>query len=61
MPGPGDERRRVPRFSTSPPTREFDGLIDAMALYAGTGSVGAVNGRATAAEIIAELTALIDD
>ncbi len=49
------ERRRVPRFFASPPSREFDGLIDAMALYAGTGSVGAVTGRVSAARVISEL------
>jgi nitronate monooxygenase len=57
MPGPDGERRKVPRYFVSPPTREFDGLIDAMALYAGLGSVGAVRGRQPAAEIVAELVA----
>jgi NAD(P)H-dependent flavin oxidoreductase YrpB (nitropropane dioxygenase family) len=55
MPGPGDERRIVPRFFVSPPTRAYDGLIDAMALYAGTGSTGAVTGRQSAAEVVADL------
>jgi nitronate monooxygenase len=56
MPGP-DERRKVPRFFVSPPTRDFDGLIDAMALYAGVGSTGAVTGRMSVADVIAELLA----
>lgn len=55
MPGTDGARRKVPRFFVSPPTREFDGLIDAMALYAGTGSTGAVHGRITVDEVIAEL------
>ena len=55
MPGPGDERRRVPRFFASPPTRDFDGNIDAMALYAGTGSVGAVRGRVNVTDVMDEL------
>lgn len=58
MPGPGDERRKVPRFFVSPPTRDFDGLIDAMALYAGVGSTGAVTGRTAAADVVAELLRL---
>lgn len=57
MPGADGERRKVPRFFISPPTRDFDGLIDAMALYAGVGSTGAVTGRTSAADVIAELLA----
>lgn len=56
MPGPdGGPRQPVPRCFVSPPTREFDGAIEAMALYAGAGSVGAITGRTSAAEVIAEL------
>ncbi len=53
---PRGDRRKVPRFFASPPTRDFDGDIDAMALYAGVGSTGAVTGRVPAATIIDELT-----
>ena len=61
MPGPDGRRVRVPRFFVSPPTRDFDGFIDAMALYAGTGSTGAVDGRVAAADVVAELTIGLDD
>ena len=60
MPGPDGQRSRVPRFFVSPPTRDFDGFIDAMALYAGTGSVGAVRGRTSAAAVMTELCADLD-
>lgn len=46
---------KVPRFFASPPTRDFDGRIEAMALYAGVGSTGAVTGRVDAAAVIADL------
>ncbi|MEO6651709.1 MAG: nitronate monooxygenase [Ilumatobacteraceae bacterium] len=55
MPGPDGSMRPVPRFFVSPPTREFDGNIDAMALYAGMG-IDAITGRVPAAEILADLT-----
>lgn len=55
MPGPDGTERRVPRFFVSPPTREFTGTIDAMALYAGAGSIGAITGRTAAGDVIAEL------
>ena len=41
-------------WSSMPPTRECDGNVEAMALYAGE-SVGAVRARVPAAEIVAEL------
>lgn len=56
MPGPDGTMRRVPRFFVSPPTRDFTGNIDAMALYAGMG-IGAITGRVPAAELVRELTA----
>lgn len=55
MPGPDGTMLPVPRFFVSPPTREFQGEIDAMALYAGMG-IDAITGRVPAAEILAELT-----
>jgi nitronate monooxygenase len=45
----------VPAFASLPPTRQAEGEIDAMALYAGE-SVDAVTARQPAAEIVAELT-----
>ncbi|MCA1833297.1 MAG: nitronate monooxygenase [Actinobacteria bacterium] len=44
----------VPRFSTMPPTKDMNGNIAAMALYAGT-SASEVMPRQDAAEIVAEL------
>jgi hypothetical protein len=44
----------VDRFGTLPASKYVHGRISAMALYAGT-SVGAVTGRAPAADIVAEL------
>jgi hypothetical protein len=44
----------VERLATLPPSTFVRGQISAMALYAGT-SVGAVTGRAPAADIVAEL------
>lgn len=46
--------RDIPRFGTTPPVRETTGLIEAMALYAGT-SVGALSEVDDAASIIDEL------
>jgi NAD(P)H-dependent flavin oxidoreductase YrpB (nitropropane dioxygenase family) len=46
--------RQIERFSTTPPVRETTGLIEAMALYAGT-SVGALSRVTDAAAIIDEL------
>jgi NAD(P)H-dependent flavin oxidoreductase YrpB (nitropropane dioxygenase family) len=54
---PDGSTRPVPRLFVSPPNRSFTGDIDAMALYAGAGSTGAVTGRLPAAAIIAELLA----
>lgn len=56
MPGPDGTMRSVPRFFVSPPTREFTGDIDAMALYAGMG-IGAITARVPAGDVIAELMA----
>lgn len=50
----GDSRMPVPRFSVPCPTRSTTGAIGAMALYAGE-SVGAVQRRQPAAEIVREL------
>lgn len=44
----------LPRRGTTPPNRATTGQIEAMAMYAGR-SVGAVTGRRSAAEIVAEL------
>lgn len=52
----GDSRMPVPRFSVACPTRSTTGTINAMALYAGE-SVGAVQRRQPAAEIVRELMA----
>ena len=54
MPGPDGTMRSVPRFFVSPPTREYTGNIDAMALYAGMG-IGAIAARVPAAQVVAEL------
>ena len=54
MPGPDGTLRSVPRFFVSPPTRDFTGNIDAMALYAGMG-IGAITARVPAAQVVAEL------
>ncbi len=54
MPGPDGTMRKVPRFFVSPPTIEFTGTIDAMALYAGTG-IDAITERVDAAGVVAEL------
>jgi NAD(P)H-dependent flavin oxidoreductase YrpB (nitropropane dioxygenase family) len=47
-------RNPMYRYSSSPPTKETEGAIAAMALYAGTG-VGAVIGTRPAADIVTEL------
>lgn len=54
MPGPDGTMRSVPRFFVSPPTRDFTGHIDAMALYAGMG-IDAITARVPAADVVAEL------
>lgn len=54
MPGPDGGSRPVPRFFVSPPTRDFTGIIDAMALYAGMG-IDAITARVPAAQVIDEL------
>jgi NAD(P)H-dependent flavin oxidoreductase YrpB (nitropropane dioxygenase family) len=48
--------RELPAFAPVPPTRQAQGAIEAMALYAGE-SVDAVTARQPAAEIVAELAA----
>jgi NAD(P)H-dependent flavin oxidoreductase YrpB (nitropropane dioxygenase family) len=48
--------RQLPAFSSAPPTRQTEGEVEAMAMYAGE-SVDAVTARRPAAEIVAELTA----
>lgn len=55
MPDGAGGTRRIPRFFVSPPTRSVDGMVDAMALYAGVGSTGAVRGRVTVAQLVDEL------
>jgi NAD(P)H-dependent flavin oxidoreductase YrpB (nitropropane dioxygenase family) len=54
---PDGGERAIPRWFVSPPNRTFSGAIEAMALYAGAGSTGAVTGRRPAATIIDELMA----
>lgn len=54
----GEDSWPVRRFSSLPPTREVDGNIAAMALYAGT-SVDHVTMRQPASEIVADLCALL--
>ncbi|MFL6239498.1 MAG: NAD(P)H-dependent flavin oxidoreductase [Actinomycetes bacterium] len=48
------ERHAVPRFAASPPTKQTEGDISAMALYAGTG-VTSVTRMQSAGEVVAEL------
>jgi NAD(P)H-dependent flavin oxidoreductase YrpB (nitropropane dioxygenase family) len=48
--------RELPAFAAVPPTRQAEGEIEAMAMYAGE-SVDAVTASRPAAEIVAELTA----
>lgn len=55
MPGPDGAERPIPRFFVSPPTHHVDGRVDAMALYAGIGSTGAVDGRVSAAALVDQL------
>jgi NAD(P)H-dependent flavin oxidoreductase YrpB (nitropropane dioxygenase family) len=52
-----DESTSSPRWLPSPPLRDTQGDVSAMALYAGKG-VGAVSGRMPAAAIVAELMAV---
>jgi nitronate monooxygenase len=54
MRGPDGTLRSVPRFFVSPPTRDFTGNIDAMALYAGMG-IAAITARIPAAQVVQEL------
>ncbi len=56
--GDGDDAFPVQRFSSLPPTTAVHGNVAAMAMYAGT-SVGDVRARQPAAEIVADLTALL--
>jgi NAD(P)H-dependent flavin oxidoreductase YrpB (nitropropane dioxygenase family) len=48
------ERRPIPRFSVSTPSRDVEGDVAAMALYAGQG-VGAVSDVRPAADVVNEL------
>jgi nitronate monooxygenase len=57
--GPVGARYPVPRFSVTPPSRDAEGHIDAMALYAGT-AVGQVSSVRSAAVVVAELVAGLD-
>lgn len=50
----GDDVVEVPRFAPSPPTDEFRGHVDAMALYAGE-SVRFVHGVEPAGDVIARI------
>ena len=52
-------RYLVPRFSVATPSRDVEGRIEAMALYAGTG-VGEVRHVRPAAELVAELVSHLD-
>jgi nitronate monooxygenase len=54
MLGPDGEERDVVRWFVSPPTLDFTGDIEAMALYAGT-HLSPITQRRSAADIIAEL------
>ncbi len=54
MPFPDGTMRKVPRFFVAPPTRDFTGSIDAMALYAGMG-IDAITARVDAASVVDEL------
>jgi nitronate monooxygenase len=61
-PGEGENVARradgsgIPRYSFSSPTRDTDGEVEAMALYAGE-AVGLVRARQSAADIVKELAA----
>ena len=57
--GPDGARYPIPRFSVTPPSRDTEGHIEAMALYAGTG-VGRVSSVRSAADVVAELVAGLD-
>ena len=50
--------RQLPAFAPVPPTRQARGEVEAMAMYAGE-SVDAVTATQPAAEIVAELTAVL--
>jgi nitronate monooxygenase len=52
----GGQRRPVDRFSSDTPSRDMEGNVAAMALYAGEG-VGEVNDVRPAAAVVAELVA----
>jgi nitronate monooxygenase len=56
MPGPDGGRRDVVRWFVSPPTIDYTGDIDAMALYAGA-HLSPITRRRAAADIVAELLA----
>jgi NAD(P)H-dependent flavin oxidoreductase YrpB (nitropropane dioxygenase family) len=49
----------IPRFAVSTPTRDVEGHVDTMALYAGEG-VGEVRAVVPAAELVAELVSRLD-
>jgi NAD(P)H-dependent flavin oxidoreductase YrpB (nitropropane dioxygenase family) len=52
--GPPGARYPVPRFGVAPPSRDVEGRIDAMALYAGTG-VGDVARVRPASDVVEDL------
>ncbi len=56
--GEAEDAWPIQRFSSVPPSKAVKGNIAAMALYAGT-SVGDVESRQSASEIVAELTGLL--
>lgn len=57
--GAADARHAIPRFSAEPPSRDAEGCIEAMALYAGTG-VEHVTGRRPAADLVSDLIAELE-
>lgn len=56
----GEQKMPIPRFAVPTPTRETNGTIEAMPLYAGE-SVGAVQRVQPAAAIVGELVAQAED
>lgn len=56
----GGQRHPIARYDVSPPGRDAEGHIDAMALYAGMG-VGDVRAAEPAADIVADLVAQLPD
>ena len=53
------DRQPIPRFAVSTPTRDVEGHVEAMALYAGHG-VGEVRAVVPAAEVVAALVSRLD-